>query len=85
MADMMVATDETTKSFFEDYIVNLLTDIADKLPGDQTDDPKEKLKRLHLVRDVYEKGAEDEATQMIEIFVEELQMTINPPTSIRSD
>jgi hypothetical protein len=85
LADMMVATDETTKSFFEDYIVNLLTDIADKLPGDQTDDPKEKLKRLHLVRDVYEKGAEDEATQMIEIFVEELQMTINPPTSIRSD
>lgn len=78
LADMMVATDESTKTVFQDYIVGLLTDIAETLPGDQADKPKQKLERLYSLRDIYEKGAEEEAALMIEIFVEELQKTISP-------
>ncbi len=84
LADLMVATDESTNDVFQEYIVVLLRNIAETLPGEKTEDPKEKLKHLHSVRDIYEKGAEEEATQMIDIFVEELQMTISPITNGRS-
>ncbi|MCQ1572099.1 hypothetical protein NFO65_15305 [Neorhizobium galegae] len=78
LADLMIATDDSTKEDLKDYLMGLLANLSELLPGEKTDDPKEKMRRLLSVRDVYVKAAEEEATQMIEMFVDEMQKTISP-------
>ncbi len=78
LADMMIASDKSTESDVKDYIVGLLTNLSELIPGEKTDDPNVKLQRLLSVRDLYVQAAEEEAVQMIDIFFEELTRTIAP-------
>lgn len=81
LTDLMITTNETTEGDAKDFFMGLLVRISDMLPGEKTDDPKELTRRLQSVRDTYVKDAEEEAYQMMKIFVEELKETIAPATS----
>lgn len=78
VADMIVTSEDITKDKMQEYAFDLLMRMYDILPGEKATDPRERINQLLALRETHVQGAEGEALQMIEIFVEELSKTIIP-------
>ncbi|MBY5545984.1 hypothetical protein HFO61_03855 [Rhizobium leguminosarum] len=80
VADLVITADDITKKEMHDYALDLIFRMAELLPGDE-DDPSEKVRALLNARQLHVSGAEEEASQMMQLFFENMENAIVPASA----